>query len=88
MRRKRTPASLATRKYLVSVYITQGYDAAKPLAIKYGYRPRYLCQMAKEILGNYRTIFYSRSPLVIDQAYRFDPRFETAIKVHEMSETA
>lgn len=73
MRRK--PASLAVRRYLVSVYITEGYEAAKPLAIKYGYPPRYLNHMAKDLLGHYLTIFYKNSPFVEFESYRFDPRF-------------
>lgn len=67
--------SLAIRKYLVSIYITQGYKAAKPLAIKYGYAPRYLNQMAKAMLGHPRVIYYSRNPIVEFKGYQFDPRF-------------
>lgn len=66
---------LAIRKHLVSVYIMRGYDAAKPLAIKYGVPPRKISQIAVAILGHPRTIFYSRSPFVECEAYRFDPRF-------------
>ena len=68
-------ASLAIRRHLVSVYVTQGYQAAKPLAIKYGYRPRYLNQMSKKIMGHYRRIFYRGNPFVECESYRFDPRF-------------
>jgi hypothetical protein len=73
MRRK--PAPLAVRRYLVSVYVTQGYEAAKPLAIKYGYPPRYLNHMAKDILGRRHSVFYKNSPFVEFESYRFDPRF-------------
>jgi hypothetical protein len=68
-------ASLAVRRYLVSVYTTQGYEAAKPLAIKYGYGPRYLSQMARAMLGHSHSIFYRRNPFVEFESYRFDPRF-------------
>ncbi len=68
---------LAVRKYIVSVYITQGYAAAKPIAIQHGYRPRYICHLARDILGHGRTI---RSQLVQCVAYKFDPRF-VAVKV-------
>jgi hypothetical protein len=67
--------SLAVRRYLVSVYITQGLKAAKPLAIKYGYHPRYLSQMARAMLGRHLSIFYKRNPFVEFESYRFDPRF-------------
>ena len=32
--------SHAKKRYLVHVYLTQGYTAAKPLAVKYGISPR------------------------------------------------
>lgn len=75
--------SLEVRKHLASVYVTRGYDAAKPIALKHGYQPRYICQMAKALLGHYRTIYYSRNPFVQDAAYRFDPRFETPVRISE-----
>jgi hypothetical protein len=67
--------SLAVRRYLVSVYITQGLKAAKPLATKYGYHPRYLSQMARAMLGRHLSIYYKRNPFVEFESYRFDPRF-------------
>jgi hypothetical protein len=68
-------ASLAVRRYLVSVYVTQGYEAARPLAIKHGYRPRYLSHMARDMLGHHQTVFYKKNPFVEFESYRFDPRF-------------
>lgn len=82
MRGKARPIEI--RRYLVSVYVTKGYAAAKPLAIKYGYRPRYLCHLAKDLLGHYRTIFYSRNPLVVHRSYRLDPRFTAGVRVDDM----
>lgn len=79
MRGKARP--LEIRRYLVSVYVTQGYAAAKPLAIKYGYHPRYLNHLARDVLGHRRTIFYSRDQLITFQSYRFDPRFASAVSV-------
>jgi hypothetical protein len=67
--------SLAIRRYLVSVYVTQGYEAVKPLAIKHGYRPQYISHMAKDLLGHHQTVFYKNSPFVEFESYRFDPRF-------------
>lgn len=80
---RRQTGSRHLRMFLVSVYITQGYEAAKPLAIKHGYKPRYLNRMAAEMLGHSRTIYYSRNPLVQDAAYRFDPRFATPINISD-----
>lgn len=73
------PRPLEIRRYLVSVYMTQGYAAAKPLAIKYGYHPRYLNHMANDLLGRRRSIFYSRNPFIQFQSYRFDPRFNVGL---------
>ena len=81
MRGKARP--LEIRRYLVSVYITQGYKAAKPLAIKYGYRPRYLNHLAKDLLGHHRTIFYSRHKFIQFQSYRFDPRFSACLRAED-----
>lgn len=86
MRAKRK--SLAVRRYLASVYVLRGYKVAKPIAIKYGVRPRDLCQIAKDVLGHYRTIYYARNPFVEFESYRFDPRFIGPIRLTKTQDEA
>lgn len=35
------------KRYLLHVYLTQGYTAAKPVAIKYGIGPRVISKYAR-----------------------------------------
>ena len=36
------------RKHILDVYYSEGYRAAKPLAIEYGIRPQYVASLARE----------------------------------------
>jgi hypothetical protein len=43
----RKALSFERKRYLLHVYLTQGYTAAKPIAIKYGIKPRTLSDFAR-----------------------------------------
>ena len=40
--------SFEQKRYLLHVYLTQGYTAAKPIAIKYGIKPRSMSEIARK----------------------------------------
>lgn len=50
---KGRPTSKAQRAKLLEVYIEQGFHAAKPLAIQYGFDPDNLAQLARNV-GHYQ----------------------------------
>jgi hypothetical protein len=72
---RRPIGPLEIRRHIVSVYITQGLETAKPLAAKYGYRAKYISQMARNMIGRHLSVFYKHSRFVEFESFRFDPRF-------------
>lgn len=62
------------RQEVLSVYLSSGYEAAKPLAIKYGVNPHYIAELARRrnFKGNHK------------RRWRLDPRWERAKVIGEI----
>lgn len=46
---KRVPLSHDKKRYLVHIYLTQGYSAAKPIAIQYGIAPKSISKYTRDM---------------------------------------
>lgn len=62
----------AQRNEVLRVYVMEGYEAVKPLAIKYGVNPHYIAELARRrgFYGNRQSRRYKDS--------KRDPRWERA----------
>lgn len=62
----------AQRNEVLRVYVMEGYEASKPLAIKYGVNPHYIAELAR------RRGFYGNRQSRRFKDSKRDPRWERA----------
>lgn len=48
MKQTRKHLSFDQKRYLVHLYVTGGFEAAKPFAVKYGIKPKYVANLARQ----------------------------------------